>query len=214
MSFRRCTILLCSLLLSSTGALAQKADVAFVAGGAFATDGKVFNGIICITAPCPNTVTVQTADHGFFAGAVGYRLANFKLASLHVELPLAGVPSSSVTIGFSPALVEKFSSVFITPSLRVKLAPGAAISPFASVGGGWARYNNGADAHTKPAFQVGGGLDIKTPLHYLGFRAEARDFITGQPDFGLVFATSGGAGSSVQERRHNLLAGGGVVLKF
>jgi hypothetical protein len=213
MYFRRCSILLCLFLVASE-ALAQKADVAFVAGGAFASDGKVFNGIVCITAPCPDTSTVQTGNHVFFAGAVAYRLANFKLASLHVELPLAGVPSSSVTIGFSPALVEKFSSVFITPSLRVKLTPNAAISPFASVGGGWARYNNGADTHTKPALQVGGGLDIKTPLPYLGFRAEARDFITGQPDFGLVFATTTGAGSSVQERRHNLLAGGGVVLKF
>ena len=213
MSFRRSSILLC-VLLAASGALAQRADVAFVAGGAFASDAKVFNGIVCITAPCPNTVTVQTADHGFFAGAVAYRLANFKLASLHVEVPLAGVPSSSVTFAPSTNVIEKFSSVFITPSLRVKLVPSAAISPFASVGGGWARYNSGANPHTKPALQVGGGLDIKTPLHYLGFRAEARDFITGQPDFGLVFATTTGAGRSVQERRHNLLAGGGVVLKF
>lgn len=213
MSFRLCSILL-GLLLLSSGALAQRADVALVAGGAFASDGKVFNGIVCITVPCPDTSTVQTANHVFFAGTVGYRLANFRAGSLHVELPLAGVPSSSVTIAFSSPLFEKFSSVFITPSLRVKLAPGAPISPFASVGGGWARYNSGANPHTKPALQVGGGLDIKTPLPYLAFRAEARDFITGQPDFGLVFATTTGAGSSVQERRHNLLAGGGVVLRF
>jgi hypothetical protein len=214
MLLKRFSFLLCSLLVASTGALAQKADVAFVAGGAFVNDGEVFNGIICIAAPCPNTSTVQTGNSGFLAGAVAYRLANFKLVSLHAELSIAGVPSSNVTIALSPALTEKFSSVFITPSLKVKLAPGAALSPFASIGGGWARYDNGADTHNKAALQVGGGLDIKTKLPFLGFRVEARDFITGQPDFGLVFATTSGAGSAVNGERHNLLAGGGIVVKL
>lgn len=213
MSCKGLSTLLILLLLAAGSALAQKADVAFVAGGAFATDGKVFNGIVCITTPCPNTSTVQTGDRYFLAGTVGYRFANFKVASLHVELPIAGVPSAPIRIAPDTTVIEKFSSVFITPSLRVKLAPNAPLSPFASVGGGWARYNNGADTHSKPALQVGAGVDIKTPLPFLGIRVEARDFITGQPDFGLVFALSG-SGASVDQRRHNVLAGGGVVFKF
>ena len=207
MSSKSFLISLILLFLTSLPVAAQKADVSFVAGRAFATDGKVFNGIICITAPCPNTLTVQTGDHYFLAGTVGYRFANFKLASLHLELPIAGVPSAPITIPPSATVLEKFSSVFITPSVRVKLAPNAPLSPFASVGGGWARYNNGADTHTKPAFQIGGGVDIKTLIPALGLRVEARDYITGQPDFGLVFAL-GRAGTPVNERRHNLLVGG------
>jgi hypothetical protein len=199
--------------LVSGSVLAQKADVAFVAGGAFATDGKVFNGIVCITTPCPNTSTVQTGDRFFLAGTIAYRFADFKLVSLHAELPIAGIPSAPIRIAPSTVPIEKFSSVFVTPSLRVKFAPSAPLSPFASVGAGWARYNNGADTHTKAAFQVGGGVDIKTPLPFLGIRGEVRDFITGQPDFGLVFALVG-TGTPVDERRHNVLAGGGIVFKF
>ena len=59
----------------------------------------------------------------------------------------------------------------------------------------------------KAAIQYGGGLDFKTGLPLLGFRAEVRDFVTGDPDFG-VFSTSGGL------HHHNILVGGGIVLRF
>jgi hypothetical protein len=54
--------------------------------------------------------------------------------------------------------------------------------------------------NTTGAFQVGGGVDVSTPIPLIGLRAEVREFYTGQPDF-----------STTQQ---NLFVGGGIVLKF
>jgi hypothetical protein len=94
--------------------------------------------------------------------------------------------------------------------LRLKIAPIAPISPWVSVGGGWARYSL-KDANltqNKAALQFGGGLDFKTGLPVLGFRAEVRDFLTGVPTFNSGFLTETGL------HHHNILAGGGIVLRF
>jgi hypothetical protein len=64
----------------------------------------------------------------------------------------------------------------------------------------------------KGALQFGGGVDIKTGIPLLGFRAEVRDFVTDQPDFGIVSIQT--VGSPSLGRRHNVLAGGGIVLRF
>ena len=52
------------------------------------------------------------------------------------------------------------------------------------------------------------GLDFKTGLPLLGFRAEVRDFLTGVPTFNSGFLTQTGL------HHHNILAGGGIVLRF
>jgi hypothetical protein len=81
-----------------------------------------------------------------------------------------------------------------------------------SVGGGWARYslNTAGLTQNKAALQYGGGLDFKTGLPLLGFRVEVRDFVTGDPDFGSsgIFTPNSGL------HHHNILAGGGIVLRF
>jgi hypothetical protein len=48
-------------------------------------------------------------------------------------------------------------------------------------------------------------------LPVLGFRAEARDFVTGDPNFGFTNIVTGDNGGL---RRHNLMVGGGIVLRF
>ncbi len=55
------------------------------------------------------------------------------------------------------------------------------------------------------------GLDFKTGLPVLGFRAEARDFVTGDPNFGLTNIVTGDTSGF---RRHNLMVGGGILLRF
>jgi hypothetical protein len=211
MGLRRFAILLVLTALS-TFSLAQKADVSFVAGGAFISEEHVAPGVTC-TIPCPLAFNFKTDTHLFYEGTGAIRLANFKLVSLHLEVPVAGIPSAQVVFSGTPSLNSlKLSSVFVTPSLRVKLAPGFPISPFASIGGGWAHYNLAGTSMSKGALQFGGGVDIKTRFPLLGFRAEVRDFVTGQPDFGVVSIQT--LGSSSLGRRHNVLAGGGIVLRF
>ena len=212
MFLRRFAITLFLFTTFSTFCLAQKADVSFVAGGAFVSEDHVAPGVTC-TIPCPLAFNFRTDTHVFFEGTGAVRMANFKLASLHLEVPVAGIPSAKVIFSGIPSLSTlKLSSVFVTPSLRVKFAPGFPVSPWASIGGGWAHYNLAGPSMNKGALQFGGGVDIKTGIPLLGFRAEVRDFVTGQPDFGIVSIQT--AGSQSLGQRHNVLAGGGIVLRF
>lgn len=205
------------IVFASTCALAQKADAAFVVGGSFVSDAKQVFAVPCFTPGCPASSTflnVKTDHHVFLEGAVGVRLADAKLVSLHVELPVAGIPSQKLTLASTPSgVIDHLSTVFVTPALRLKVLPIAPISPWVSVGGGWARYSLDSGATTnKGAVQYGGGLDFKTGLPLLGFRAEVRDFVTGDPNFGVINLLSGKGQSGLHH--HNILAGGGLVLRF
>jgi hypothetical protein len=168
---------------------------------------------VTCTIACPLAFNFRTDTHVFYEGTGAVRLANFKLASLHLEVPVAGIPSAKVDFSGTPSSnALKISTVFVTPSLRVKFAPGFPVSPFVSIGGGWAHYNLSGPSMNKGALQFGGGVDIKTGIPLLGFRAEVRDFVTDQPDFGIVSIQT--VGSPSLGRRHSVLAGGGIVLRF
>jgi hypothetical protein len=199
------------VLLISRFAVAQKADVAFVVGGSFVSDT---NGTVIIPPPFAGTanVTIKSDHHVFFEGALGVRVLNAHAVSLHIELPIAATPSAKLTEPITSTTLDHISTLFITPALRMKFAPGAPVSPWVSVGGGWARYSlkDASLTQNKAALQYGGGLDFKTGISALGFRAEVRDFVTGDPDFNLgsLFSTKSGL------HHHNILAGGGIVLRF
>jgi len=198
------------VILCATCALAQKADVAFVAGGSFVSDTQQAAPPVPIlggTLIAP----LRTDHHYFLEGALAVRMLNARVVSLHVELPIAGIPSQKLAFTTSPSTVlDHVSTVFVTPALRVKIVPGAPISPWLSVGGGWARYSADSGTTTnKAAIQYGGGIDFKTGFPLLGFRAEVRDFVTGDPNLNII---------SLADRsglhHHNVLVGGGIVLRF
>ncbi len=197
------------ILCASTFAMAQRADAAFVVGGSFVSDT---NGQVVLPFTTPTDVNIKTDHHIFLEGAVAFRLLDAKLASLHVELPVAGIPSQKLTVAGLPTVLDHLGVVFITPGVRLKILPVAPISPWVSVGGGWAHYslNTAGLTQNKAAVQYGGGIDFKTNFPVLGFRAEVRDFVTGDPDFGApaLFSTNSGL------HHHNILVGGGIVLRF
>lgn len=199
-----------ALLFVSTAALAQMADASFTVGGSFVSDVKqTFTPTVG-----PSFVnTIQSNHHIFLEGAVSVRMFSAGVASLHLEVPAAGIPSQSITVGGLSGAVDHLSSVFVTPGFRLKLLPSAGISPWASIGGGWAHYalDSGGTAN-KGALQYGGGLDFKTKFPALGFRAEVRDFVTTDPS--SLF--TGGPSFTPQSglHHHNILAGGGIVLRF
>lgn len=221
MSIARCVTVWGALVLSfSPFCVAQKADAAFVVGGAFVSDSNVILTIPCALpiptcTPPPFNETVMTGSHVFFEGAGAFRVVNAKALSLHLEVPVAGVPSQNVTFTGAFSLEpHQMSSLFITPSLRMKLLPSSSISPWGSIGGGWAHYSTSVSpspSANRGALQFGGGLDFKTRIPHLAFRAEVRDFVTGEPDPGIfLFQVKTESGL----HRHNLLAGGGVVFNF
>jgi hypothetical protein len=194
----RFAVLLVFLLVASA-ALAQSNDVAISFGGTFSPGAEGPAQCEAILT-CPAGIVSRSVDPGFSVeGAFAHRLANFRLASLHVELPVMFSPTRNT--GF---LNPDFSTFFFTPSLRLKFLPSSGVSPFVSAGGGLGRFKQGSTSDNHGAFQVGGGLDFKTRLPLLGFRIEARDFVTGAPSFS----------SLTNNHLNNLFVGGGVTLHF
>ena len=197
-----------AVLCLGSAALAQKADVAFVVGGSFVSDSQqTFS-----TGP-GSFNSLKTDHHIFLEGVPAFRLLNAEVASLHLEVPIAGIPSTPLKLSTTPAtVVDHINTVFVTPSLRLKVLPGSPISPWASFGGGWARYGLDSGTRTnKGAVQYGGGLDFKV-LPFVGFRAEVRDYVTGDPNFGLGSVLAGNTKGGLHH--HNVLAGGGILLRF
>jgi hypothetical protein len=201
MTRSRFAVLLVFLCLAIAG-FAQQNEVAVSFGVSLSP--SVRGPALCEAVPtCPATIVDNSVDPGFaVAGAYSHRLANFRLASLHLELPVMFSPVRNAGL-FNP----NFSSFFFTPSLKLKLLPSSGISPFFSAGGGLARFKENSASDTRGAFQVGGGLDFKTRLPMLGFRIEARDFITGRPGT-PTFTTV------TSDHLHSIFVGGGITLHF
>ena len=115
----------------------------------------------------------------------------------------------------------QYASLFVTPGLRLTFSHGALLSPWVSVGGGYAlsehasellsgapnNTNNTNNRHTGTV-QFGGGIDIRTPIRVLfpiSLRLEVRDLYAGKPTFNVD--TGGGF-------QHNVVFSGGFVVHF
>jgi hypothetical protein len=180
---------------------AQKNEVALVAGA------KI--------TPTVGSSGSETTFATTFAFEANYaaQLVHVPAVALHLEIPVLFTPFTDISTSNLTTL-KSYSSFFVTPALRLKLVPGSPFSPWISVGGGIVHFNPGSTTQggttinthsvTKSAVQAGVGADIHPPLLPLAFRLEARDFYTGLPDLNTV-------GIKV---RHNLMVGGGIVLRF
>ena len=115
----------------------------------------------------------------------------------------------------SPLLPRDFASLYLRPGIRVELNPKGRIQPSATLGAGYALYEqnttplsgvlNSAPRHlSRGAFQCGGGLD--TPIFkWVSLRGEIRDFYTGLPALNV---------NTIRGGTHNVIVSGGFVLKF
>lgn len=189
--------------LLTLSAFAQKNELALVAGAKLT----------------PNVGSTATGNQTTFSTGFGYevnyaaQLAHVPALALHLEFPFAGAPTTNLTSSNLLA-VNSYNSFFITPALRLKFAPGAPISPWISAGYGIGHFSPGTTTQggltvnvpssTKGTAQGGAGLDFHPPLLPVALRAEVRDFYTGVPNLNTLTIKS----------RHNLLIGGGVVLRF
>jgi opacity protein-like surface antigen len=156
-----------------------------------------------------------TADSSFaFQIDYAYRLVDVRVAALYLDVPLAAAPKSKFNTA-NAFFLRSYSSLFFTPGLKVKLLPGAPISPYVVAGVGISRLspsdnringnpNEGDNPQTDDAFSFGGGLDIKANK-FLSLRGEVRDFRTGTPQFRT---------NLFEKRQHSIFVTGGMVLRF
>jgi hypothetical protein len=110
---------------------------------------------------------------------------------------------------------KNYKQIFITPSARLNLFPDTAVSPWVSLGGGFAHFTenstliyggpNPGSSTTSGVLQGGFGLDVRV-LHQFSIRLDVRDFWSGTPS--LPLADTG------KSRQHNFFVGGGVVWHF
>jgi hypothetical protein len=147
-------------------------------------------------------------------GNFARRIKAFGPATFYVEAPVVGAPVRDTTLTFrSGTLLGDIvgfssSSLFFTPSAKVRFRDSAAISPFASIGGGLAHLGAlGTDRNTG-ALQFGGGADFKSAIPHLWFRGEARDF------FSRGSLQSTGIAHVSPSHQHMVFAGAGAVFKF
>lgn len=226
MSHIKRLIVLPGILLLSCFAFGQKNEISLSAGAAFATDQTAAVGdpnACSIAVPhCVFHLLASSPKQLGIEGTIAHRIFGLDVASIYLELPVMAVPNRKVNakstdvFAFLDATVNG-SAVFFTPSLKLKFLASQPIAPWVSVGGGLAHVtvNNGATAtltsdssRNSAALQIGGGLDFRTPIPLLGFRAEFRDFWAGSPVTSQQFFAVN------TERQHNFFAGLGLVLKF
>jgi hypothetical protein len=192
--------MLAALVLSSGEASAQsRFDVGLLLGSTRATDeGQVLR------------FDRGTTYQATFAWRVWQRGAT----QLSIEVPFIASPAFTV-IPPSGSLPLEYASLYLTPAIRVTALARRPVSLFGSLGGGYARYSesrltgnrsaNPAQRDTNAgALQFGAGVDIRV-LSWFGLRTEVRDVYTGARNFSL---------DTPRPMVHNVVASGGLVLKF
>ena len=125
------TLLTLVMILASSAA-AQKNELSVIIGRTFISD-KGVTGIV-------STDNILHSGKGLTSEAdYGRRLINLGIAGLTFEVPLA--VNFNEKPHFDVNLVPKdYRSFFVTPSVRANLFPGAGLSLWVSVGGGFGYF--------------------------------------------------------------------------
>jgi hypothetical protein len=178
-----------------------------------------------VLQPSPGATATQTTSQltqvSFGSGLTfeanyARRLVSASALALELEAPLLAVPSESVASQPAPDVPRNFASLFIVPSIRIRLLPKSRLSPWLSLGGGYARYDESTslqDNTANPfprgtntgALQYGIGADyrIGTIVLPISLRVEARNLYAGAPSL------------NIQNTSHNHpFLTGGFVLHF
>jgi hypothetical protein len=186
------------VIVVSIAAAAQKADLAVTAGVYHPVNNGFNSG---------NAFAVE--------GNLGVKLAGVPFIGLYLEVPVAGTLNSKVPVS-ALSSAGTYSSIFVTPGLRIKLFPEFPLSPYVAAGGGLAHFSRStsqtpsgsSSSVNKGVFDIGGGIDMKI-APFLGLRAEVRDFYSGSPELTLNQVTG-----TFNERQHNIIGTAGLVLRF
>jgi hypothetical protein len=157
--------------------------------------------------------TGQISADRSFAINYGRRFLGARIAALYGEIEFVAIPNRSLTAA-TATVPQNYASLYLTPGLRLKFFPGSRLSPWAAIGGGYALYqqsaqlSNGQNTTNKflnrGVFDYGGGLDYRL-FRFVGLRGEVRDFFSGSPNLNVALSSS---------TQHNVVASGGIILRF
>lgn len=179
-------LLLIATICCSLTVFAQKNELALTGGGYFPTGANTNLGIAAVVE-----------------GSFAHRIFSVPTVGIYAELPVAHSFDTGVR-----AINGSYTATFITPGLKLKLLPSFFASPYFVAGVGLAHFSAKGpsfnDGDTSAAYDIGGGLDVKV-IPFVSLRGEIRNFNSG----GLGFAVPGVSG-----RQNNLVATGGIVLRF
>ena len=177
------------IALFAAGAHAQSNELGVTIGGYFPIND-------------PLSASAAFAVGGSFA----HRIASLPLASAYVEVPAFWTFNSTASAFQLITGKPRYNALFVTPGVKLKLAPEFFLSPYVLVGGGVAHFtarnvtNNSSNSAT---FEVGGGLDMKV-APFISARADIRDFYSGSPDLVL----------NLTQRQNQLITSVGLVFRF
>jgi opacity protein-like surface antigen len=152
------------------------------------------------------SASFNTSSSAGFQINYARRLIPLPLISLYLELPFEAGFNGSRTSG--PSLNrEDYNTLYFTPGLKVKFAPGFPVSPYLAGGLGWGsfRSTNTSATANKFAADLGGGVDFKV-FPYISLRGEVRDYWTGAPTLDFPGIYHGNV--------NNIVLSGGAVFRF
>jgi len=150
-------------------------------------------------------------------GSYARRLLVTPLFSVSGEALVVYNPDEDVNAGsYGNAIVPAdLKQLFVTPAARLNLFPTTAVSPWVSLGAGFAHISeantliyggtNPGKSTTSGVLEGGFGLDVRA-WKRLVLRGQVRDFWSGSPDFPLA--------NTGKTRQHNYFVGGGVFWRF
>jgi hypothetical protein len=196
-----------SILGAAAAAQDEKNELSGMLGRTFISD----QGIVGATYFNP---FVRSGKGLTFQVNYARRFFGTPIYALSGEVPAAFNLDEKLNSG-SDVVPSNYKQIFVAPSLRLNLFPATAVSPWVSVGGGFAHFSenknliyygaNPGASTTSGVLQGGFGLDVKV-WHHISIRGEVRDFWSGEPDFPLA--------DTGKTRQHNYFVGGGVVWHF
>ena len=114
-------------------------------------------------------------------------------------------------------VIGQYAYIFLTPHIRVKFRPQGPLSPWALLGGGYARFLEKRPVSTVSfapgtntgALVFGGGIDthplVRVFKFPIGLRVEVRDFYSGSPKYNQPVKGT---------LQHNVSFAAGLLIKF
>jgi hypothetical protein len=185
------------LFAGPLGAFAQT-EAGVVLSGAFSTQpGSSVCPAAVLLGGCP--VAPGHVNPGVsIEGILAHSVANFHVTRLSLELPVSAIPRRGTDL---PGIT--FSTLVVTPGMRLSFVPKQPVSPFFTAGAGLAHFSGNTHSITKGAVAFSGGVDFKTPISHVAVRTEVRDLIAPWPSL----ITKNGLSN-------NVMAGAGFVFRF
>jgi hypothetical protein len=210
MSAKRLAVLVVLVLVFVGSAVAQDSIQGTPLNQISVTAGRTFVSTETIET---YNVPLHFGNPATVAFNYGRLIKSHSIFGLYAELPVALY--FRMDLNTPENLVPKdIGALFITPSARLNIFSGDSVTPWVSVGGGYGRFReapvlnfygpNPESGNNTGVVQFGAGVDVWF-WHRWGFRAEARDFYSGNPAFDVT--TSSG-------RQHNYYVGAGIARRF